>query len=438
MKILKHVFARTHRANTGSPNAVSFRYWAALIWALFVALRLTVLLLPVVPTSDAAWYVGRGIEIAAGHGYAEHGVLTAYWPVGYPAFLAALFTIFGPNVFVIKVANLVFGCGTLFLIERLSKAIFSSSRVGLLAMFLYAIYPNQVAYSALALTEIPFTFLLLLGIWVFVRRQSVFTAGLCGLVMGAATLVKTQTVIFPALMLAGYGWTHREHLCPSRFICLCAATYLACFAVILPWSMRNYHVFGTFVLVSTNGGPTLYGGNNQNATGGYISENLVPPNLRPDPANQVAVDKANRAAALVWISGHPRQALSLIPAKIWHLWAPDGEGEWGFEGGYTGYANHIGLFRTLRVINQLYYGALLLLAAGAFTLLLLRMPLPSVWLYLCPIIVLDTTFVSVLFSGQSRFHFPVMPWLIMYGVWFAITCSDRWHSAKVIGSAAET
>jgi hypothetical protein len=35
------------------------------------------------------------------------------------------------------------------------------------------------------------------------------------------------------------------------------------------------------------------------------------------------------------------------------------------------------------------------------------------------------TLISVVFSGQSRFHFPAMPWIIMYAAWAAAMLSVR-------------
>jgi phosphoglycerol transferase MdoB-like AlkP superfamily enzyme len=43
------------------------------------------------PVSDAKWYFDRAVSIVHGNGYAFDGVPTAFWPVGYPGFLALLF-----------------------------------------------------------------------------------------------------------------------------------------------------------------------------------------------------------------------------------------------------------------------------------------------------------------------------------------------------------
>lgn len=396
------------------------RKFFVFIFGLFVALRLPALFISVAPWSDGAWYVNRAIEMTAGKGYAENGIPTAFWPVGYPGFLAGLFSVFGPDIFVVKLANLLLGSASLLLLYMLSRDIFDNEWGGRLAMLLYAIYPNQIAYTALALTEVLFSFLLLLAVWVFVRSENVWAAILCGVLMGAATLVKAQTIVFPALLLVGYGWAQRRRISAWRFIVMAAAVYGACILVIVPWMWRNYQVFGTLVYVATSGGIALYAGNNPGANGDYFPAELLPPELRPNAARQVEIDRQAAAAAIAWIAAHPGQAIALLPLKFWRLWAPDGEGEWGFQAGYSGYNDHVLLFRILRVMNQAYYVVLMMLFGGSLLRLLKRKSEWHDWTYLGLIVFLYTTLISTVFSGQSRYHFPAMPWLTIYAAWFII------------------
>ena len=57
------------------------------------------------PVSDFGWYHARAIDMAAGAGYTVDGVPTAYWPVGYPATLAAVFRLFGPSLLAARILN---------------------------------------------------------------------------------------------------------------------------------------------------------------------------------------------------------------------------------------------------------------------------------------------------------------------------------------------
>lgn len=421
---------------SGSESRSAWRFMMIAL-AVFVLLRLPALLLTVTPSSDGAWYVGRALEILHGHGYSEGGIPTAYWPVGYPGFLAGLFALFGPSLLAVKIANLLLGAASLVLIERLGRIVFGGP-AGRLAVLLYAVYPNQIAYTALPLTEVLFTFLLLLGIFLFVRRPGPASAFACGLVLGAGTLVKAQTAVFPALLIAVYGWEMRRKIPWPQLLASFIAVYAAAVLVVAPWTVRNYVVFHHFIPVSTNGGTTLYMGNNPNATGDVISDALVPKEFLPNTRRQVEIDQKAQAAALAWITAHPLAFVRLIPIKIWRLWAPDGEGAWGFEAGYAGYARHQTVFRVLRIANQAFYVVCILLCAAAL-FRQFRQPLPAPnWWSLGPLVIGYTTLISAVFAGESRFHYPVMPWIMIYASGYLlsrITAPAR-HAARGAGSDA--
>lgn len=75
----------------------------------FIGIRLIlILLVPVNPSSDAAWYFARAITIFEEGTFSEGGIATAYWPIGYPAFLSLLFYLIGnPSLLVAQIANLI-------------------------------------------------------------------------------------------------------------------------------------------------------------------------------------------------------------------------------------------------------------------------------------------------------------------------------------------
>ena len=57
--------------------------------------------------ADGYWYHARAIDLAAGYGYRYGSFPTAFFPVGYPFFLASLYTLFGANPLVGKLANVL-------------------------------------------------------------------------------------------------------------------------------------------------------------------------------------------------------------------------------------------------------------------------------------------------------------------------------------------
>jgi hypothetical protein len=397
---------------------LSDRAFVGVVCGLGFLLRLPLLGLDVVPTSDFDWYYDAARSIAAGHGFTDKGVLTAFWPVGWPGFLGFLLSIFGPHVLVGQCANLVLSCVVICLTAIMGKRLFPGSTAWRPGIFLIAILPNQIAYVPLLSVEIFFECLLLLG-FLLLMAGSVRSVVGSGLVYGVAALTKTQAVFVPAvlglpLLAVGLG----------RWVRVVVFGGLAMLAVILPWTARNYVVFDSFIPVSTNGGFTLLTGNNPSATGGYMKNDPLVTDLSQDPKDQVGMDRVARARALGWIRDHPAAFLRLIPLKIWRLWGGDGEAEWLYQSGYAGYGAHAWMFRVVRVVNQGFYWLLLGLALTSVPTMWRRRRSLPVWCWSGWAVMGYFTAISVVFSGQSRFHFALMPFVALYAAW-RVTASTR-------------
>ena len=395
-------------------------WFVPVTFGLFVMLRVALLVaVPIEQTSDFLWYFERAREIAVGDGYAIDGQLTAFWPVGWPGTLALLFRLFGDTPLVGQIANLILSALAFLLTLALADRLFTDWRVGRVAVLLLAVYPNQIAYVPLLSTEIFYQVLLLAGLFLLCQERLVFTL-LGGLVFGLATLTKAQTVPLPALLLLGAWWCGGRKLPVGRHL---AVTYLAMAVVVAPWTVRNYTVFHAFVPVSTNGGFTLLAGNNPTARGGYTDTDPLMQDLPHDPTQEVATDRLAKDRAVNWITAHPLAVLELVPRKVLRLWGMEGEGEWLYEAGYAGYDAHAALFRAVRIANQVYYFALLALAA-----LSLRGAARSPWLLSGWIVAGYFTVVTAVFLGQSRFHFALMPLLLLYA---------GWSCARMMGSSVK-
>ena len=376
---------------------------------------------PVEPSSDAQWYFNQAAKLATQHAYAENGYPTAYWPIGYPAMLAGIFWITGTSLVAAKLANLVFAAAAFICFYLLCRRLFDESTARV-AVLLLTLYPNNAAFVPLVLTEHLYTALLLGG-----ALAATFASGralvVAGVLFGAATLVKTQTMLIAPALACVLMWRSWRFDDLARAVARAVAICAVMLVVVAPWSWRNYATFGTFVLVSTNGGMSLLAGNNPSVLNDfgsdYSEEDPLIDDARWSVADQVAADGRARTLALRWISDHPGDFIRLIPKKIFRLWAPDGESEWQYQAGTPGYSDHRVLFRGARIFNQLFYVAVLLLSALALIRLIRARAPPD--LYAGFVLAVATTALSVVFSGQSRYHFPVMPFLLAYAAYFAVS-----------------
>lgn len=393
------------------------RWFLPSAFALLVVLRLAAMGFVVTPTSDADFYYARAASLAAGLGYlANDGHATAYWPPGWPMALSVAFRLAGVSIWTVGLLNLAAALLSGWLLLDLARTVTGSQSAARLALLGYALYPNAALYVPLALTEVFYTLLLLAGCWLLVRRAWRWTL-LAGLVLGLATLVKAQTLAVVPLVL-GIGLLREgDALRRLPALALRGAVVLALAGlIVLPWSLRNERVLGQFVAVSTNGGITLLTGNNDSAQGGFTPEDPVVKALdaRRD-LSELAYDAEARRLGMAWIKAHPDRFAALMPRKLLKLWGPDGEGVWAYETGARHY--HPELFLLIRAANQALYWAVLALAAIAVPLTLRarrRAARRAIdWWVLPYAIAAYPSAICVIFSGQSRFHFPAMPFLFM-------------------------
>ncbi|HUD28884.1 MAG TPA: glycosyltransferase family 39 protein [Novosphingobium sp.] len=402
------------------------------IWALYFALRAAVLLIDVAPTSDAEWYYLRAASLAAGQGYLDNaGHPTAFWPAGWPIVLSLAFSQFGTSLVTLGLFNLASAMLIGMVTLALGRRLFGSEGAARAGLLLLAVYPNAIGYVPLALTEVFYTALLLAGCWVVVTRTNRWQLVSAGVLFGIATLVKAQTLVVVPLLFAidwlrmGQVWKRLPGLLAEGLIVLALAVL-----TVLPWTIRNHTQLGHWVAVSTNGGYTLLTGNHDTATGDYTPDAPVVKELMTRPGlDEVTRDAEARRLGMAWITEHPDRFLKLAPKKLMRLWLPDGEAEWAYQGGAPGYARFELVYRAVRVLNQGYYALLMLAFAAAFFVMIARRRRDGQrWIgwWLLPYgIALYPTLICVVFSGQSRFHYPVMPWVCMTAGWLAMAALGR-------------
>jgi hypothetical protein len=395
-------------------------YFTVACFAIYMLLRIALILsVPVHPTSDELWYYERAVSLASGKGYAQYGLPTAYWPVGWPGFLALVFWIFGKSPQTGEWANLALAACVFFLSLKVATTIFQNKIVGRITVAILTFYPNEIGYVPDLATELFYTTLLLLAIYLLLCMKSPAGVIVSGFAFGIATLTKAQSPFIPVALLAVWWWfgDRGRGQTPWSSVLRAVAVCAVMSIVVLPWTVRNYMIFHSIVPVSTNGGPTLLGGNNPSARGDHTPNDSLMRQIQGDGIDEVSRDHHAKSLAMEWIRDNPRAFLSLIPLKIWRLWAPDGESEWSFQAGFANYDDYWFEFRTVRIFNQLYYTAILILfALGSMFLFKGPEKIPAVMLtgY---VLIGYFTLISIVFSGQSRFHFPIMPWVAMYAAY---------------------
>jgi len=396
--------------------------WVAAILALALAARsLWVAYAPADPTDgrhidDTYFYHYSAAGLVKGSGYVTPwtGAETAHWPPGYTFFLAGLYGLFGPNVAVGWIANIVLGALTCVAVY-IAGCLILSQRAGAIAGLLLAVFPGHIFFSSLLLSETLFTLLAVVAmtLTLLVARQgkdaSMVRLILLGLVVGATALVRGQG-LFLLIAAALFWWlSTADWRRALRWATVVGVTSLA---VIVPWSIRNYVAMDSFVFISTNAGGNLWLGNHEGATGRYMwmadewtRERYA--NL-PEPEREVAASNLALREGLKFIFTHPADELRLSATKLRALYEDDEEGLRWIHRPEAGSA--VGSIRVIGDVADGFYFAVLAVSAGGLAYWLRRrrsavaLPLLVVGVF---------TLGQLLFFADPRFHFPMLPSLCL-------------------------
>jgi 4-amino-4-deoxy-L-arabinose transferase-like glycosyltransferase len=192
---------------------------------------------------------------------------------GYPAFLAAMFAVFGVNNFrAVLLLQLLFDLGTCFLVADLARRLYSE-RAAKAAFLLAALCPFLANYSAAALTETLEIFFTALALNFAVQGlanlenasssllrtpvRSSPTWLACGLSIAACILLRPDggilygafAIYFFLLFLRSLRSARTAHSDAPRSLPILVAGILltlGAFAPLVPWTLRNFHTMHRF------------------------------------------------------------------------------------------------------------------------------------------------------------------------------------------------
>jgi 4-amino-4-deoxy-L-arabinose transferase-like glycosyltransferase len=180
---------------------------------------------------------------------------------GYPAFLAALWSVFGINNFLaVLLAQTAVDVATCFVVANLARRLVGSGRAARIAFLLAALCPFTANYAASALTETLAIFFAALALDLAVaagHRPGLRLWTGCGAAVAAGILMRPDGGILLAALVAYLGLCcltgqpdataappPARRFAPwlARALVLC----LVALAPLAPWTLRNWHDFGLF------------------------------------------------------------------------------------------------------------------------------------------------------------------------------------------------
>jgi 4-amino-4-deoxy-L-arabinose transferase-like glycosyltransferase len=243
--------------NRSSAQICISLYLVALCFRLMI-LWLTAMHTPL--ESDAKIYFDKAVLLTKGAGYVRYWPDSVFRPTanhvpGTSLFLAIGVLLFGKHEIAGRLMAILISSFSAPLLYRFARGI-GSAFPAVLAGLCCALYPTWAFYSVNTLSE-PFLMPLLLLALIATHRafesSSLAVSLGAGLAWGAATLVRPVVVPMTglvALYFVGRGKWKRGFVLGFGFL-----------AILTPWLVRNYMVFGR-LLLANQGGEVFLGSNN--------------------------------------------------------------------------------------------------------------------------------------------------------------------------------
>jgi 4-amino-4-deoxy-L-arabinose transferase-like glycosyltransferase len=333
-----------------------------------------------------------------------------------PLFLAAMYALLGVTITWGRLGLSIisaFSCGLTYILgERLF-----GRWTGMLAGLISCVYPFFLLLVHVPLTEGLSIFLILLLFTLIILYQpqnnALVRAVILGFVFGLTMLNKAANiVVLPCLILWALWTPHAQFRKRIFFI---GVMLLIASLTILPWTIRNYRILGIVVPVNTNGGWTLYLGNNPHTEKNLsaleqgTANGWIPPKEVFEPFKDLSFNDTQayerRAVRLAWqfIKENPRTFLGLAWRKLKIFWSA-----------YPHILDAITWY-------PLFLGGLV---GGVLSL--------RKWKQYCQIylLIFSSLTIPIMFTSMPRFRAPLIPMVMLFASFFFVTLTRRWYANR--------
>jgi 4-amino-4-deoxy-L-arabinose transferase-like glycosyltransferase len=246
-------------------------------------------------------------------------------PPGLPLVLAGVWTVTGSERFIyLQALQLLIDSCMVFLIYWLSVKLFGRRAVGLLAAGFYALYLPAILVARIPHEDAWAGWFTIAALAIIVKARESPKPGrwlsALGVLLGIGAFFRPNLIILPiGFALALAPWSGYMRALRFAVIPLGIAVIL-----LVPWTVRNYKVFHTFVPVRTSFGWSIWGGlgelpNSFGDTG--TDTNTVATVLRVHPSYVIGsprFDNFLEKESFSAIEAHPLFYLRLVGTRLLH------------------------------------------------------------------------------------------------------------------------
>jgi tetratricopeptide (TPR) repeat protein len=319
---------------------------------------------------DALRYNSWAQSIAFG---VQHAIEPTFRAPLYPLFLAGIFKIFGHDLFIARLTQVLLGALICVMIYLIALRLFNK-RVAIISALMGAFYGPFIYWSGEILIVTLITFLDLVMLLILLRafdkpRKLFWLLG--GAVLGLSSIARPNVLVFIPwiilLILLMNKFTVAKATKRLKFV------YMLCFlagifAVISPVTINNYIKAKDFVLISSQGGINFYMGNNPEADGrsaqppgriaargeflddAWLASVVLAEEAKGESLKPSQVSRFWYSEGLKFIFNHPWQWFKLMSRKLAYFWTgvevTNNEDAYYF----TRFSNMLGLLMWQKVI----------------------------------------------------------------------------------------
>jgi hypothetical protein len=326
---MKHRFKRVF----GSPSFIvvfAFALRVLVIWLVWRQMPA-----PIKTNVPYGYELGRVARaIAAGEGFSSplHDLdtgPTAWFTPIYPYLVAGIFKVWGIysdlSRLIIATLNCAFAALTIIPIHGIAKRTFGEG-VAIGASWAWLFLPTALYFPIFWIWDTALTALVFLLIfWATLalrgNRSLLPWAGYGALWVTGGLVNPSILSLFP-FFLGWLAWNERKEAGPWLKH---AAVVLLLFTIgLVPWTIRNYRVFGKFIVLRSNFGLELWLGNNPD-----VVENLSQlshPNDNPEEGEkykrmgEMAYMAEKKQLAFTFMRTHPRETLNYTFHRFVNIW----------------------------------------------------------------------------------------------------------------------
>ncbi len=342
------------------------------------------------------------------------------WNVGAINAVALSLKIFGSEIPLMLLYSLLKGVSLLF-VYLLAKSWFND-KTACIATIIYLLYPANYGEGTSMLSEVPFTFLVLAGL--FACQKKKFILG--GALMGFADYMRPVAIIF----IVAYVLSNIKDYKHNFKIITAYVAFISCIG------FYNYATRGEFFYKAKTGWMCMaqYHWREGADQSGLLAAEKVTEN---NCLTYTEKDKVWRNMFFDWLKDHKTDYFKQIPMKIIRTYVSDNvnlcaflpESEKSKDYMYESlsmsslkkdFPQYTGV-QWLTIYNLLFYYAMMVLFLCSIKEI---KTLPIPW----TIFIIGTAFIAIVGHGEARFHQPFMPFIIIAVAYKVSQLQKKLHS----------